>query len=285
MSNQLRLGDLIPGGAGTAWAVPAYHQSVGRHSHDYYELVYIREGFCLHDVDGRTALLMEGDLFAIGPGTPHRYIGNRVVSLFNCMFTGEAPGARLLLARGEIDFLDGGGRFTPMRLDLAERKLVSRRLTEMCAECADRPSGWADKLDGLLRALLIDCARMRQARGGGERDQGYSAYVARALLDIHERYADDLSVGGIAEGAGVSPDYLTRQFKRALGIAPLEYLRRYRFARAMELLQSGDSVTDAAAKVGYRSLCHFSREFKKSLGIAPSQYRSQNHEGGTESWH
>jgi AraC family L-rhamnose operon regulatory protein RhaS len=236
-------------------------------------------------VDGKMTLLMEGDLFAIGPGIPHRYIGNRVVSLFNCMFTAQAPGARALIERGGAGFLEDGAEYAPMRLDLNERKAVSRRLTEMCAECAERAPGWTDKLDGLLKALLIDCTRMRAARGGTERDSGYSGYVARALRQIDECYAGELSVGRIAESAGVSADYLTRQFKRSIGIAPLEYLRRYRFARAMELLQSGDSITDVASKVGYQSLCHFSREFKKSLGITPSQYRSQHHEGGNESWH
>ena len=60
------------------------------------------------------------------------------------------------------------------------------------------------------------------------------------------------------------------------GIAVQEYLRRYRFARAMELLQTGLSVGDVAARVGFGSLCHFSREFKREMGITPSQYKTQN---------
>ena len=55
----------------------------------------------------------------------------------------------------------------------------------------------------------------------------------------------------------------------------MEYLRRYRFARAMELLAGGMSVTDVSRQVGFRNLCHFSREFKNQLGVTPSQYRKQ----------
>ena len=62
-------------------------------------------------------------------------------------------------------------------------------------------------------------------------------------------------------------------FKQVTGIVPVEYLRRYRFARAMELLQAGQSVSEVALAVGFRNLCHFSREFKAQLGLTPSQYK------------
>ena len=75
---------------------------------------------------------------------------------------------------------------------------------------------------------------------------------------------------------GVSGDDLSRQFRQVIGIATQEYLRRYRFARSMEMLQAGVPVGDVARKVGFRSLCHFSREFKREMGITPSQYRTQN---------
>ena len=80
----------------------------------------------------------------------------------------------------------------------------------------------------------------------------------------------------IAASVGVSSDYLSRQFRQVTGIGVQEYLRRYRFARAMELLQTGLSVGDVAARVGFGSLCHFSREFKREMGVTPSQYKAQN---------
>jgi hypothetical protein len=57
---------------------------------------------------------------------------------------------------------------------------------------------------------------------------------------------------------------LLPQFKQVTGIAPVEYLRRYGFARAMELLAGGESVTDVSRKVGFKNLCHFSRDSRTS---------------------
>ena len=97
--------------------------------------------------------------------------------------------------------------------------------------------------------------------------------MTQALQYIDTHYTGDLSIRDVAESVGVSSDYFSRQFKQVTGIVPVEYLRRYRFARAMELLQAGQSVSEVALAVGFRNLCHFSREFKAQLGLTPSQYK------------
>ena len=87
-----------------------------------------------------------------------------------------------------------------------------------------------------------------------------------------------LTVAAIAAEAGVTPDYLSRQFRTITGVGVQEYLRRCRFARAADMLVSGASVSDTAKSVGFASLSHFSREFKKELGVAPSGYARVNDE-------
>lgn len=277
--NVIKLFQFAPPGAPSVWVQSAYHASVDRHSHEFYELVYIRDGFCLHDVEGRMTLVTEGDMFIIPPGTRHRYVGNRMVNLYNCLFLPDAlPEAQA----ANFERLFGGEDGYPrVHLTLNERKSVGRLLESMQGECARRQLGWYDKLTGLFASLAVDFVRLCEAymSGGGER-AAYSAYVSRALDFIDANYAGDISVAMVAEAAGVSPDYLTRQFRMVTGVTPVEYVRRYRFARAMELLQSGESVTDAAEKVGFHNLCHFSREFKKAMGMTPTQFKSGDREGG-----
>ena len=112
--------------------------------------------------------------------------------------------------------------------------------------------------------------------GAAEESGLYSTYVPQALSYIDSNYTrSDLTVQTIASQVGVTGDYLSRQFRQVTGIAVQEYLRRYRFARAMELLQGERPVGEVAQAVGFGSLCHFSREFRKELGITPTQYRLQ----------
>ncbi len=266
--------DIAPSNTPGIAVIPTSHVSVGKHSHDFYELVYIREGFCLHDVDDQMTLLMEGDLFMLRPGQSHRYIGNRVVSLYNCLF---APDRVPEALKDHPAFAIGGhSAFPQLHLALPQRKAIARQLDGMVQETEERPAYWETRLQGLFTCMLIDCARIVSQRAfDGDRRPDYMGYVMIALQYIERHYDQELTIKQIADEADVSGDYLTRQFKQALGITPVTYMRRYRFARAMELLTQRVPVTEVAAQVGYRSLAHFSREFKKELGTSPSKYTDQ----------
>ena len=273
MNGQLILSTWVEPGELPIMVTRAHHLTVDRHSHDFYELVFVREGFCLHDVDDKATLLMEGDLFLIRPGKYHRYSGNRVVNIVNCLFAAD----QLCESLRPHPVFAVEGEVPRIHLELNERKSVMRLLTEMMAEVTERQPGWEVKLQGLLDVLLVDYGRMYSRRLGPDgQSQLYSGYAMRALAYIEKHYAQDISVREIAGVVGVSGDHLARQFKQMIGIAPLEYIRRYRLSRAMEMLGQHASVTVVARDVGFGSLAHFSREFKKELGLTPSQYRNQN---------
>ena len=100
-------------------------------------------------------------------------------------------------------------------------------------------------------------------------------YILDALRFMDEHHAQDISCTDIARHAGITPDYLTRQFRLAMGINPSDYLKRFRLARSMELLKTDMPAMDIALAVGFKNQCHFSREFKKQLGMTPSEYRKR----------
>ncbi len=255
-------------------------QSLTNHDHDFYELVYVADGYCLHGMGGRMTLLMAGDMFIIPPGKSHRYMCNQDVKLYNCIFTLDAFAGlqKSLLAISEVDSLlnpiyDG---FMHAHLELQERSAVSQLLEDMWAECSRRQPGWDVLMASYGASLLIHCGRIFQHHVTDMQEKrAYMGYVTQALQYIDTHYQEELTIHDIAEHIGVSNDYFSRQFKQVTGIAPVEYLRRYRFARAMELLSGGMSVTEVSHQVGFRNLCHFSREFKNQLGVTPSQYRKQ----------
>lgn len=261
------------------FVLEAEHSAVDVHSHDFYELVLIKNGFCLHETQKKTELLIEGDCFLMRPGVEHRYIGPHHVELYNCMFRMDALG-ELSRELDPIPGLDGEGARAPIKLhlDLSEQKRMSRLLSGVIEDYENRQSGWIVRTKCQLACMLIDYARALERRViDPDNASVYPNYVARALNIIGERYSDSaLSVTGIAEETDVSPDYLSRQFRSLTGVGVQEYLRRFRFAKASELLLSGVSVGETASRVGFASFCHFSREFKKEMGVPPTQYARQN---------
>jgi len=101
-------------------------------------------------------------------------------------------------------------------------------------------------------------------------------YVRRALGFIEENYDKDFSMKDMAQTTGVSPDYLSRQFKQVIGITPIEYIRNYRFAKAIDLLKSGAKIKEISKQVGFNNFNHFTREFRSVLGITPTDYKKKN---------
>ncbi|WP_349897768.1 helix-turn-helix transcriptional regulator [Parafrigoribacterium soli] len=98
---------------------------------------------------------------------------------------------------------------------------------------------------------------------------------ARDLID--RDYARPIDVPTMAAHALMSPAHFSRQFKVAYGETPYGYLMTRRIERAMALLRSGSSVTDACMAVGCTSLGSFSSRFTELVGQTPSAYRAREH--------
>ena len=95
---------------------------------------------------------------------------------------------------------------------------------------------------------------------------------ARDLIDA--RYADPLDVAVLAGAAHVSPAHFARQFRRAFGETPHQYLLTRRLERAAALLRTTDhSVLDICLEVGLRSVGSFTTSFTRTFGTSPIAYR------------
>ena len=99
---------------------------------------------------------------------------------------------------------------------------------------------------------------------------------ARDLMD--REYAQPLDVPAMARAALMSPAHFSRKFRAAYGETPYSYLMTRRIERAMALLRTGVSVTDACMAVGCTSLGSFSSRFAEVVGETPTEYRGRQHE-------
>lgn len=101
--------------------------------------------------------------------------------------------------------------------------------------------------------------------------------LLRRVRDRMDReYAQPLDVESLARDAHISTGHLSRQFRRAFGESPYQYLMTRRIERAMTLLRSSElSVTEVCFAVGCQSLGTFSTRFTELVGVPPSVYREQ----------
>jgi AraC-like DNA-binding protein len=102
---------------------------------------------------------------------------------------------------------------------------------------------------------------------------------ARHLLNAKDladaRYFDQIDVDDMARAAGLSRAHFSRQFRRAFGESPHQYLLTRRLERAAALLRFTDrSVADVCLSVGLQSVGSFTTSFKRMYGKSPTAYRA-----------
>ena len=96
---------------------------------------------------------------------------------------------------------------------------------------------------------------------------------AKDLADA--RYFEPLDVDDMARAAGLSRAHFSREFRRAFGESPHQYLLTRRLERAASLLRVTDrSVADICFSVGLQSVGSFTTSFTRTYGVSPTAYRA-----------
>lgn len=94
---------------------------------------------------------------------------------------------------------------------------------------------------------------------------------------LKDHYTEsELSIVSVADYFNTNASYLSRTFKKTMGIGFSDYLQRIRIKKAMLLLQESDlTIADIAMKVGYNNTLTMNRAFKKIEGTTPGQHRKK----------
>jgi AraC-like DNA-binding protein len=119
--------------------------------------------------------------------------------------------------------------------------------------------------------VMLVLQQALQARPSGRRRS--STLVNRAKEVLHEGGFDRLTLTDVARQVGVSPAYLTQEFKLSEGIPLYRYQLAVRLGRALLELPHCADITALALDLGFSSHSHFSLVFRKVFGTTPSKFR------------
>lgn len=107
-----------------------------------------------------------------------------------------------------------------------------------------------------------------------ERYDGGLETIQRMIACIEEHYKENITLDMLSCAGGVGRTACTKLFKRYLNCTPIEYIRHYRIAKGIELLQNTDmTVTEIAYETGFSGASFFTKTFRKITGISPSQLK------------
>jgi len=88
--------------------------------------------------------------------------------------------------------------------------------------------------------------------------------------------AESCSMHDLARHTGYSYMYLSKLFKKVVGIPFKQYINEHKISKACHLLTTTDkSIIELSDECGYESLRSFNRNFMSITGTTPTQYRKQ----------
>jgi AraC-like DNA-binding protein len=164
---------------------------------------------------------------------------------------------RFLNDRGIEGTLFGGGLYDSVRD-------IGRSYVEALAT--------REKYDGYPGKTFLYSGNSDGKSGGpGERVLKVKDYVDKNYSN------SNLSLDLAAEDFGITPVYLSREFKKAFHMNFVDYVSFLRMNRAKHLLAETDiKIKDMVSEIGYVDAANFIRKFRIIEGITPGQYREKS---------
>ena len=236
-------------------------------SHDFWELVYIRDGTVTATGDERVYRLSEGRLLFHRPMEFHRIWSdaNCAPWLVNLSFCASGDGMKRL----EKCCFDLNEAQRQQFLDIAKTFQRGNNLDKMglADACRQIRNLTAAKLEVFLLELLEQ----------GEREQRIisedEARFARIVKVMKQNCQRMLSLQELAELCGLSVSNMKRIFAQYSDVGVAKYFLSLKMRRAMQLLREGLPVSEVAEQLEFAETGYFSAVFKRETGMTPTAYK------------
>ncbi|KZE06362.1 Transcriptional regulator AraC family [Bacillus mycoides] len=132
-----------------------------------------------------------------------------------------------------------------------------------------------DNVDS-VRRLSGDALRTFADRVKEFNAQKFSNAVTTCMNHINKNVYDGISLNELANHLDITPTYLSKLFKKEVGIPLSDYIQRVRVEEAKKLLTlTTYPLSDICAWLNFNDQSYFTRVFKKSTNMTPRQYREK----------
>lgn len=264
-----------------AYSTEQYHHHAG------YEIYFLNRGEREFVCAGKMFTVQAGDVFLVRPDVLHYAYGEIPHEKYGVEFSEKyishylTPAAREeVLGVFEQNHIvlneEEQAKFRQVYLETMKRFQMEERDNSLCF------------MGVLLMLGILKEAVSRQESEDGRAAQPWQeapeslrtviAYIRGHYMSIH-------SLMDIADSCYVNKYYLSRSFRKYVGMTVMEYVNMLRLEQACELLvKTGLSVGEIAESCGFINKSHFSTLFKRHMGTSPMEFKKarKDYRGSSE---
>ena len=241
------------------------------HRHNFYEIVYIKKGSGLHQINDVFYTMLMGDIYIMSPNDIHSATLDKSLSIVNILFQPtlfnekdwsylkDLPGLNVLKNSEKKDCLH------KLALSPCHSETIRSLYIKIYLECKQKDPGWEVSARNGCAEILINMSRA-WITYGSKSLQTYLTQgpISRALQIIYENWDKEIKVNELAEKVFLSKNYFGELFQNEVGMTVQQYINKLKIDHARLLLEDSSlSISDIADTIGYHDNNYFSRVFKK----------------------
>ena len=252
------------------------------HMHDFFEIVYIKKGGGLHQINDIFYPMLTGDIYIMAPGDSHSATIDNTWAIVNILFQ------QTLFQKSEWDYLKSLPGLSILNSDHKKDDLHKLALSpthadyitglylKIKSECQQKDHGWEASARNTFAEILITISRAWTTYGNQKLQTHLSqGPISKALQIIYENWDKEISVSDLAKKVSLSNNYFGEMFQKEVGMTVQQYINKLKIDHARILLEDKSlSISDIADTIGYQDSNYFSRVFKKIYNITPKEYRT-----------
>ncbi len=249
--------------------------------HDFWEMVYVMSDKVGVSSDDRIYSLCQGDIIFHKPMEFHR------------LWSVEGKKAHLFIMSFDLSGCLAP-QFENLVVSLSQscREYLGRIISEFSARSSngfdssidggnssDNFQGWKPdglhelRIKALLELFLSEILAEKSTNTHPLPHTSGSAEIYRKTVQLlRENVCGRITVEQIATKLSYSPAYIKRIFSKYSDIGIHSFYLRLKINKAIELMKSGKSVSEASELVGFSNANYFGVVFKREMGVSPGKY-------------
>lgn len=265
---------------------PLPHIGTRLHSHNFFELMYVKNGKIKQYANGVYQELYPGDFILLEPCDSHEYITETIndqdISVINACFTAtgidssmhECKSLSMLLEHPVFNDFPKDKKLLPScRVMHDDNNKIYNLIAEIGSEL-EKASDYSilfarHKLILLLFTIMSEYTNLDDCDKKSEIPQ-------IMITAIANRYNEPNLLINLSKELNYSISFLSTLFKKHYDTGFKECLQNYRIDQAKHLLFSTSmSIKDISLAVGYSQTRYFYRLFKTYTQLTPTEFRTK----------
>lgn len=228
------------------------------HIHYHFEIIMLTEGEMTVTVGSNEYILTPGKAVLVFPNQIHSLTSGKNSNHVLCVFTPKLV----------------NHFFKSKQRTLPEKNIfeIPSYCTEMLTQLDEKDN--LSKVKGMLYILCGIFDEQTSFVESKREEESQLLYKIFSFIDNH--FQDDCSLELLASEMSYSYAYISKYFKKTVGMSYNSYVNYYRISEVCYRLDNTEnSILEISDECGFKSLRSMNRNFKNQMNITPAEYRKR----------